>query len=80
MFEWQEVIDPDRPILCPSCKAECPPEFLQHAFQILNRCVVSVIGCPHKAFTLSRRSRKRYLYPIETAEEALEGGEIGDNS
>ena len=80
MFEWSEEIDPDRPIKCPGCGTECPTEYVRYVVQILYRCVVSVVGCEHKAFTFSRRNSKPYFYPVETAEEAREAGELGDIS
>ena len=80
MCDWLEIIDPVCSIQCPGCGDECPEEFVQHAIGMLRERVVFVMGCPHRAFTFSRRSREPYFYPHETPEEARESGELPSGS
>ena len=80
MCDWLEVIDPVCSIQCPGCGEACPQEFVQLAVDMLEKSVVFVMGCPHRAFTFSRRTREPYFYPCETPEEARERGDPSDNS
>ncbi len=82
MCDWLEVFDPQWSwsIRCPGCGAECPAEFVKHAIHKLEGSVVFVMGCPHRAFTFSRRNREPYFHPFETAEEARESGELPNGS
>ena len=80
MCDWLEEVDSAYWIQCPECGEECPQEFVQEAIDVLQRCVVFLVGCPHRAFTFSRRTRKPYFYPFETAEEVRQRGDPSDSS
>lgn len=74
--EWIDYLDePACSISCPSCNQTCIPELADCARIMLQKRVVFVYGCPHKAFTFSRRDKKPYFAPEETAEELRETGE-----
>ena len=80
MCDWLEVIDPVCSIQCPGCGDECSAEFVQHAVDMLEKSVVFVMGCSHRAFTFSLRSREPYFYPFETPEEVRQRGDPSDSS
>lgn len=76
--DWVEVLDEPHAIVCPGCGQQCAAEFVESTRTTLLTRVVSVIGCRHRAFTFSRRSREPYFSAVETAEEAREAGEAPD--
>jgi hypothetical protein len=45
---------------------------------MLETRAVFVLGCPHRAFTFSRRARAPYFSATPTAEEARDAGEAAD--
>lgn len=68
--DWVESLDEPHPIVCPSCGRQCDGEYVESARDVLQARVVFVLGCPHRAFTFSRRKREPYFSAIETPEEA----------
>jgi len=68
--EWMdELEEPGYPVSCPHCGQTCHAEVSECARVMLRSRVVFVFGCPHKAFTFSRRERPPYFAPEPTTEE-----------
>jgi hypothetical protein len=60
--DWTEILDESAGrIACPACGQSCAEEFVASAHQILERKPVFVLGCPHRAFTFSRRTREPFF-------------------
>lgn len=76
--DWVEGLDDPHAIACPGCGQRCDAEYVECARTMLLTRVVFVLGCPHRAFTFSRRHREPYFSAIETVEEAREAGEASD--
>lgn len=63
-FDWMECLaQPDCALSCPRCGQECQEEWTQCARVMLKTRAVFVLGCPHLAFTFSRRGREPYFSP-----------------
>ena len=76
--DWVEVVDEPHPITCPCCGQQCDEEYVECARTMLETSAVFVLGCPHRAFTFSRRARAPYFSASPTAEEARDAGETPD--
>ena len=73
--EWVDCLDePGYPLRCPGCGQYCHAELAECARLMLEKRVVFVFGCPHHAFTFSRRERKPYFAPDVTNEESRDAG------
>lgn len=80
-WEWAEFLEePGYPISCPHCGQTCHAEVSECARVMLLKRSVFVFGCPHQAFTFSRRIRKPYFSPEPTNEELWEAGDSVDES
>lgn len=72
MFEWIELLGEAREISCPNCGRACPEEMVECMLATLRDHVVFAVGCVHRAFSFSRRTRGPYFHPVEVAGEAQE--------
>ncbi len=77
-YDWVEVLDEPRDIACPGCGQQCDEPYVEWVIVRLVTRIVFVIGCPHLAFTFSRRKREPYFSALETAEETQEAGGAPD--
>ena len=60
--DWLEDLDgAETALRCPGCGQECPEEAVGCAREMLATRVVFVYGCPHRAFTFSRRRSEPYF-------------------
>ncbi len=62
--DWMECLEEVHyPLECPRCGQRCPEELVACARDMLATRVVFVFGCPHRAFTFSRRRTEPYFDP-----------------
>ena len=64
--DWIDELDGAVSFLeCPGCGQKCPEAVVESARVMLRTRVVFVIGCPHSAFTFSRRNSEPYFSVID---------------
>jgi len=60
--DWiEDLSGPDSALDCPRCGQRCPGDVVGCARDMLATRSVFVVGCPHRAFTFSRRGREPYF-------------------
>jgi hypothetical protein len=77
--DWVEELQEGQSILCPDCGQHCDPEHAEGVRDKLLTRVVYVLGCTHRAFTFSRRTKAPFFCADSTPEEAREAGDVPDS-
>ena len=80
MYEWLESLEEPCDVSCPSCGTICGAWLVASAISTLLSHVVLAVGCPHHAFTFSRRRKEPYFSSIEAAGEAQEAADDPDEA
>ena len=77
--DWiEELQSPDCGLECPGCGQRCSEEIAGCAREMLATRVVFVVGCPHRAFTFSRRECEPYFSVEEPPRPGRKKGETSE--